>query len=112
MPSNSMWEAAESSEDQAFQTSLITTGVNVAFTLGAIALVDIIDRVGRVGRKPLLLVGSISMATMLAFNTYVAFFAATWGPVVWVLLGEMFVWRHIKETKGIELEKINALSTT
>ena len=101
-----MWEAAGFSEDQAFQTSLITTGVNVAFTLGAIALVDIIDR------KPLLVVGSIGMATMLAFNTYVAFFAATWGPVVWVLLGEMFVWRHIKETKGIELEKINALSTT
>ena len=38
MPSNSMWEAAGFSEDQAFQTSLITTGVNVAFTLGAIAL--------------------------------------------------------------------------
>ena len=139
MPSNSMWEAAGFSEDQAFQTSLITTGVNVAFTLVAIALIDIIDRVDR---KPLLVVGSISMATMLAvqtfvfgtapigsdgnpvlsdgpdsvallaFNTYVAFFAATWGPVVWVLLGEMFVWRHIKETKGIELEKINALSTT
>jgi hypothetical protein len=33
-----MWEAAGFSEDQAFQTSLITTGVNVAFTLGAIAL--------------------------------------------------------------------------
>lgn len=27
---------------------------------------------------------------MLAFNIYVAFFAATWGPVIWVLLGEMF----------------------
>ena len=139
MPSNSMWEAVGSSEDQAFQTSLITTGVNVAFTLVAIALIDIIDRVDR---KPLLVVGSISMATMLAvqtfvfgtapigsdgnpvlsdepdsvallaFNTYVAFFAATWGSVVWVLLGEMFAWRQIKETKGIELEKINALSTT
>ena len=23
-------------------------------------------------------------------NIYVAFFAATWGPIVWVLLGEMF----------------------
>ena len=107
-----MWEAAGFSEDQAFQTSLITTGVNVAFTLVAIALIDIIALVDIIDRKPLLVVGSIGMATMLAFNTYVAFFAATWGPVVWVLLGEMFVWRHIKETKGIELEKINALSTT
>ena len=183
--SNTIWEAVGFSEDQAFQTSLITTGVNVAFTLVAIALVD------KVGRKPLLLVGSVGMVSMLAvltyvfgtapigpdgnpvladgpdivallaFNAYVAFFAATWGPVVWVLLGEMFpnriraaalalataaqwlanwivstafpplanislglaysiftimaalsipfVWRHIRETKGVELEKINAL---
>jgi len=27
---------------------------------------------------------------VIALNTYVAFFAATWGPIVWVLLGEMF----------------------
>jgi SP family sugar:H+ symporter-like MFS transporter len=183
--SNTIWEAVGFSEDQAFQTSLITTGVNVAFTLVAIALVD------KVGRKPLLLVGSIGMVAMLAvltyvfgtapigpdgnpvladgpdvvallaFNAYVAFFAATWGPVVWVLLGEMFpnriraaalalataaqwlanwivstafpplanislglaysiftimaalsipfVWRHIRETKGVELEKVSAL---
>ena len=183
--SNTIWEAVGFSEDQAFQTSLITTGVNVAFTLVAIALVD------KVGRKPLLLVGSAGMVAMLAiltyvfgtapvgpdgnpvladgpdfvallaFNAYVAFFAATWGPVVWVLLGEMFpnriraaalalataaqwlanwivstafpplanislglaysiftimaalsipfVWRHIRETKGVELEKVNAV---
>ena len=112
--SNTIWEAVGFSEDQAFQTSLITTGVNVAFTVVAIALVD------RVGRKPLLLVGSFGMVAMLgtltyvfgtapisgdgqpvldsgsgivamlAFNIYVAFFAATWGPVIWVLLGEMF----------------------
>ncbi|HEV8024381.1 MAG TPA: sugar porter family MFS transporter [Candidatus Nanopelagicales bacterium] len=183
--SNTIWEAVGFSEDQAFQTSLITTGVNVAFTLVAIALVD------KVGRKPLLLVGSAGMVSMLAiltyvfgsapvgpdgnpiltdgpdivallaFNAYVAFFAATWGPVVWVLLGEMFpnriraaalalataaqwlanwivstafpplanislglaysiftimaalsipfVWRHIRETKGVELEKVNVM---
>ena len=112
--SNTIWEAVGFTEAQAFETSLITTGVNVAFTIVAIALVD------RVGRKPLLLVGSagmvVTLATltyifgtapigsdgqpvltdgpdviaMIAFNAYVAFFAATWGPVVWVLLGEMF----------------------
>lgn len=27
---------------------------------------------------------------VIALCTYVAFFAATWGPIVWVLLGEMF----------------------
>ena len=112
--SNTIWESVGFTESQAFQTSLITTGVNVAFTIVAIALVD------RVGRKPLLLVGStgmvITLATLtwifgtapinaagqpvltdgpdvialIAFNAYVAFFAATWGPIVWVLLGEMF----------------------
>ena len=112
--SNTIWEAVGFSESQAFETSLITTVVNIAFTLVAIALID------RVGRKPLPLVGSTGMVVMLgiltwvfgtaplnsdgqpvlgdgvdivallAFNLYVAFFAATWGPVVWVLLGEMF----------------------
>jgi len=112
--SNTIWESVGFSQDQAFQTSLITTGINVVFTIVAIALVD------RVGRKPLLIVGSIGMVATLAtltyifgtapvdaagnpvlangpdivaviaFNAYVAFFAATWGPIVWVLLGEMF----------------------
>lgn len=112
--SNTIWESVGFSESQAFQTSLITTGVNVAFTIVAIALID------RIGRKPLLLIGSSGMVVtlvtltwifgtagvnaqgqpvltngpdivaLIAFNAYVAFFAATWGPVVWVLLGEMF----------------------
>ena len=51
------WDLTYVTEDQAFQTSLITTGVNVAFTVVAISLVD------RVGRKPLLVVG---FAIMLA----------------------------------------------
>ena len=73
----------------------------------------------RIGRKPLLLVGSAGMAVTLAVmawcfsqatgngaelvlpgnvgpialvaaNLYVVFFGVSWGPVVWVLLGEMF----------------------
>ena len=38
---------------------------------------------------PLLSSGSGWVAVVM-LNLYVAFFAATWGPIVWVLLGEMF----------------------
>ena len=92
---------------------------NIATTLIAIALVD------KVGRKPLLLVGSIGMAVtlgtmaiifgfvaelqpndegelvpnlpgasgpiaLIAANLFVVAFGMSWGPMVWVLLGEMF----------------------
>jgi MFS family permease len=82
-------------------------------TLVAIALVD------RIGRKPLLVIGSAGMTltlgamawcfalatgsganlslpapwnivALIAANAYVVFFGLSWGPMVWVLLGEMF----------------------
>ncbi|MBL0887916.1 sugar porter family MFS transporter [Myceligenerans indicum] len=111
--STTLWQAVGFAESQAFLVSTITSVTNVAVTFIAIALVD------RVGRKVLLLTGSAGMTVMLALmalaftqatgagqdihlgspwngialvaaNLYVVFFGATWGPVVWVLLGEMF----------------------
>ncbi|NVI91364.1 sugar porter family MFS transporter [Actinomadura sp. BRA 177] len=111
--STTLWRAVGFSESDAMFTSVINSLVNVAFTLLAIALVD------RVGRRPLLLAGAAGMAVSLgtlaacfgtapvvngepdlggvtgpialvAANAFVASFAATWGPVVWVMLGEMF----------------------
>ena len=112
--SNLIWTSVGFAETEAFFTSTIISIVNVIFTLVAIALID------RVGRRPLLLVGSAGMFVTLSIltfvftsaptgsdgdpvlegsagpiavimlNLYVAFFAATWGPIVWVLLGEMF----------------------
>ncbi len=109
-----LWQAAGFTEADALLTNVISGSVNIFFTVVAIILVD------RVGRKPLLLVGSIGQAVMLgvlaylfgtatvdsannlilegnngtyallAANAYIAFFAATWGPVMWVMLGEMF----------------------
>jgi len=109
-----LWQAAGFTEASALLTNVINGSVNVVFTFVAIALVD------RVGRKPLLLVGSIGQAVMLgvmayvfgtsavaesgalqmegnmgtvalvAANAYIAFFAFSWGPIMWVLLGEMF----------------------
>ncbi len=128
--SNSIWASVGFDESQAFLITLITNTTNVVVTLIAISLVD------RIGRKPLLIIGSLGMALTLgimafvfgtaatctqalvdagqagcsgadsigtpyltgaagpiavvAANLYVVFFGVSWGPVVWVLLGEMF----------------------
>jgi SP family sugar:H+ symporter-like MFS transporter len=109
-----LWRAAGFTEASALLTNVVSGSVNVVFTFVAIALID------RVGRRPLLLVGSLGQALMLgvmayvfataaqggasgiemqgsqgrvallAANAYIAFFAFSWGPVMWVMLGEMF----------------------
>ncbi len=85
-----------------FQSALIGV-VNVLFTLVAIALVD------KLGRKPLLLAGSAGMGlsaillgaafkfqlfsgglVLLFTLLYVASFAMTLGPIVWVVIAEIF----------------------
>jgi sugar porter (SP) family MFS transporter len=111
--SSTLWHSVGFSESDAFSITVATSIVNVLVTLVAIALVD------KVGRKPLLLVGSAGMAVTLglmavafanaqgagaalslpapwgmvalvAANLYVVCFGLSWGPMVWVLLGEMF----------------------
>jgi SP family sugar:H+ symporter-like MFS transporter len=110
--SNSLWTAVGLKE-QASLLSVLSGVVNVAVTFIAIALVD------RVGRRLLLLIGSIGMAIPLGLeavafsfatlhngqlslptnwavvavvsaNVFIIAFGATWGPLVWVLLGEIF----------------------
>ncbi|WP_243738286.1 sugar porter family MFS transporter [Cellulomonas shaoxiangyii] len=111
--STTLWQAVGFDEGQSFTTSTITSVTNVLVTFIAIALID------KVGRRPLLLIGSAGMTLSLALvgiafmnsvgtgdnvslpdpwgvvavvaaNAFVVFFGATWGPLVWVLLGEMF----------------------
>ncbi len=111
--SNTLWQAVGFDEGDAFTTSTITSITNVLVTFIAIALID------RIGRRPLLLIGSAGMTVTLAVvaiaftnstgtggdvslpapwgmvavvaaNLFVVFFGASWGPLVWVLLGEMF----------------------
>ena len=111
--SSTLWHSVGFSEADSFTITVVTSVVNVLVTLVAIALVD------RIGRKPLLVVGSGGMAVTLALmswcfahaigngaqltlpgawgmtalvaaNAYVVFFGLSWGPMVWVLLGEMF----------------------
>lgn len=84
-----------------FQT-IIVGAVNLLFTVVAILTVD------RLGRKPLQIIGALVMAVamfalggalalqikgvlaLLCMLLYIAGFAVSWGPVVWVLLSEIF----------------------
>jgi len=111
--STTLWRSVGFEESQALTTSVITSVTNVLVTIVAILLVD------KVGRRPLLIAGSAGMAVTLATmavafsqaqgtgedvslpqpwatvalvaaNLFVVSFGATWGPIMWVMLGEMF----------------------
>jgi len=112
--SSVLWQAAGFNEADSLKITVITSVVNVVTTLIAIASID------RYGRKPLLIIGSIGMAltlgtlavvfgtatlnaegnpvlhgaaapvALVAANLFVFAFGMSWGPVVWVLLGETF----------------------
>lgn len=109
-----LWQAAGFDETQSLFINVLAGTTNIVSTFVAIALID------KIGRKPLLLVGSAGMTVSLAVltvvfasagfgedgklaltdnmgtvalvmaNLFVVFFGISWGPVVWVLLGEMF----------------------
>ena len=112
--SSVLWQIVGFTEQNALLLTMITGLTNIITTLVAIAFID------RFGRKPLLLAGSIGMvvtlgtmawvfgtspvnaegfpqlssgagtAALIAANLYVFCFGFSWGPVTWVLLGEMF----------------------
>ncbi len=109
-----LWKMAGISEEVALERNIISGVVSIAAVLAALAVID------KVGRKPLLLIGSTGMAitlgamawafsgaqqdaagnlmlgettgyiALIAANLYVIFFNFSWGPVMWVMLGEMF----------------------
>lgn len=116
--STTLWQSVGFAEEDALTQSVITSVTNIVVTVVAIALID------KIGRRRLLMTGSIGMtislavmaamfsqATMvagpdgelapqlgdthgvialIAANGFVVFFGMSWGPAVWVLLGEMF----------------------
>jgi len=109
-----LWRLAGISEEVALERNIVSGVVSIAAVLAALAVID------KIGRKPLLLIGSVGMAVtlgamtwafsgaeqdaagnlmlaetagyvaLIAANLYVIFFNFSWGPVMWVMLGEMF----------------------
>ena len=69
--SNVLWEAVGFSESDSFKITVITAIVNIVTTLIAIATID------RVGRKPLLIIGSIGMTITLGIMAFVFGIART-----------------------------------
>jgi MFS transporter, SP family, sugar:H+ symporter len=109
-----LWKLAGVSESVALERNIISGLASIAAVFAALVLID------KIGRKMLLLIGSLGMGVTLgamtwafsgagsdaagnlmlsetagwvalvAANLYVIFFNFSWGPVMWVMLGEMF----------------------
>jgi len=133
-----LWQAAGFTEGDALLTNVLSGGLSIAAVIVALLVID------KIGRKPMLIIGSVGMAVtlglaafafstgtllsegmvieagtvlangtvyetetvlqssmldldpdmgllaLIAANVYVMFFNFSWGPVMWVMLGEMF----------------------
>ena len=109
-----LWQAVGFSENDALLINVLSGALSIGACLLTVVLID------RIGRKPLLWIGSLGMAVslglvalafangsldangklalshgmgllaLIAANVYVIFFNLSWGPVMWVMLGEMF----------------------
>jgi SP family sugar:H+ symporter-like MFS transporter len=108
-----LWQAVGFTEDDSLKINILSGSLSIAACILTIMLVD------KIGRKPLLFFGSIGMAITLGimafeFSTgtfvdgklhlakdagmvalisalaYSVAFNISWGPVMWVMLGEMF----------------------
>ena len=109
-----LWQLAGFTENDSLLINIVSGAVSIAACFITIAVID------KIGRKPLLLIGSAGMAVTLfvmvyafsqggldaegnltlsaslgtlavvAANLYVIFFNVSWGPVMWVMLAEMF----------------------
>jgi MFS transporter, SP family, xylose:H+ symportor len=97
-----IFESMGAAKDASMMQTVVMGLINVVFTVVAIATVD------KLGRKPLLIIGSIGMAlgmfaisalsffniigiaTLVFIIIYTASFMMSWGPICWVLISEIF----------------------
>nr|WP_231730969.1 sugar porter family MFS transporter [Lacimicrobium alkaliphilum] len=108
-----LWQAVGFSESDALLINVISGGLSIAACVITLMVID------KIGRKPLLKWGSVGMTltlglmvvafsnadtdgagklvmgewgplALISANAYVFFFNMSWGPVMWVMLGEMF----------------------
>lgn len=109
-----LWQSVGFGESDALAINVVTGALSILSCLAAMAVID------RIGRRPLLLFGSVAMgialavmavafsfasvgpdglphlphssalAALIAANAFATIFNGTWGPVMWVMLSEMF----------------------
>ena len=108
-----LWQSVGFTEADALKINVVSGSVSILATFITLMTID------RIGRKPYLVMGSVGMAITLALvayafstgglvdgklqlspdmgklalvsaNVYVFLFNMSWGPVMWVMLGEMF----------------------
>ena len=97
-----IFKSMGSGKDLSLLQTIIVGAINLIFTVLAILTVD------KYGRKPLLFTGALVMAvamtglgltfyfhsmglfSLIFMLLYIAGFAFSWGPVVWVMLSEIF----------------------
>ncbi len=116
--SSTLWQSVGFTEEDALTQTVITSVTNIVVTIVAISLIDKIGRrklliIGSAGMFITLGILAVVFSTaelvenaegvlvptlgdtegliaLLAANGFVVFFGMSWGPAVWVLLGEMF----------------------
>ena len=97
-----IFESMGAGKDASMMQTVVMGLINVIFTVIAITTVD------KLGRKPLLIIGSVGMAigmfaisalsfyniigisTLVFIIIYTASFMMSWGPITWVLISEIF----------------------
>lgn len=110
---SSLWRVAGFSQSLSFAVPIGTTIIGVLMTVVGMLLID------KIGRRKLLLIGSIGMgislwatafifinatevngsltltpvlswSALISAHLFYIFFCSTWGPAIWVILGEVF----------------------